>query len=154
VGLLHWPARYSVGCAVTVSCVLCVVSADSLAYFGGRRFGRRPLCVISPNKTVEGAWFGLLGSVAMAVLCDFLWGFPGRPLVSALVGSLIFVASLLGDLVVSAMKRDAGVKDAGSLLPAHGGILDRFDSYFFAAPVAYFCWHTFFRLAGIPLRPP
>ncbi|CAE7544921.1 CDS4 [Symbiodinium necroappetens] len=145
VRLIRWPLERSVGCCVTVSCVLCIIAADSCAYFGGKHFGKRPLIVVSPNKTQEGAYCGLLGSVLMALLCDKAWGFPSDPLISGLVGALIFCASLLGDLVVSAMKRDAQVKDTGSLIPGHGGILDRFDSYFFAAPVAYFCWYAYLK---------
>ncbi|CAJ1393367.1 unnamed protein product [Effrenium voratum] len=155
--LIHWPLDRSVGCCVTVSCVLCIIAADSFAYFGGKTWGKTPLIMISPKKTQEGALCGLLGSVLMALLCDQAWGFPSDPLVSASVGALVFYASLLGDLVVSAMKRDAKVKDAGSLIPGHGGILDRFDSYFFAPAVAYFCWPVAMDasqwLAELPSNP-
>lgn len=149
--LIHWPLRRTVGCCVTVSLVLCIIAADSCAYFGGRKFGKRPLILISPRKTQEGAYFGLLGAVAMGMLCDVAWGFPGNLVLSGLVGAMIFVASLLGDLVVSCMKRDAGLKDTGALIPGHGGLLDRFDSYFFACPVSYFCWYMALRVRGTPL---
>eukprot|EP00913_Durusdinium_trenchii_P016173 g15198.t2 len=159
--LIHWPLERSIGCCVCVSCVLCIIASDSCAYFGGKAWGKRPLILVSPRKTFEGAYCGLLGSVVMALLCDQaqhcrevslcsfsslalvqMWGFPSDPPMAMLTGALIFSASLLGDLVVSAMKRDARVKDTGSIIPGHGGILDRFDSYFFAAPVAYFCWQA------------
>lgn len=147
-GLLHiirWPLERSIGCCVCVSCVLCIIAADSCAYFGGKAWGKTPLILVSPNKTQEGAYCGLVGSVVMAVLCDQMWGFPSDTRMAVLAGTVIFCASLLGDLVVSAMKRDARVKDTGSLIPGHGGILDRFDSYFFAAPVAYFCWYAYLK---------
>lgn len=143
--LIHWPLERSIGCCVCVSCVLCIIALDSCAYFGGKAWGKRPLILVSPRKTFEGAYCGLLGSVVMALLCDQMWGFPSDPPMAMLTGALIFSASLLGDLVVSAMKRDARVKDTGSIIPGHGGILDRFDSYFFAAPVAYFCWYAYLK---------
>jgi len=152
--LLHWPCQQpTVGLCVTVSLVLCIISADTCAFIAGRTWGRHPLILISPKKTIEGAWFGLIGSVCMALLCDATWGFPNDARVAALVGVVIFVASLLGDLVASAMKRDAGLKDASSLVPGHGGLLDRFDSYVFSCPMAYFCWYMFFRLHGHLLSP-
>jgi len=149
--LLRWPLNPTIGACATVSCVMCIIAADSFAYFGGKTWGRRPFVRISPNKTVEGAYCGLIGSIVMGLLCDAAWGSPAGPLVAASMGALIFFASLLGDLTVSAMKREAGLKDAGSLIPGHGGILDRFDSYFFAAPVAYFCWYVFLRASGHPM---
>eukprot|EP00403_Amphidinium_massartii_P001981 CAMPEP_0178374052 /NCGR_PEP_ID=MMETSP0689_2-20121128/2180_1 /TAXON_ID=160604 /ORGANISM="Amphidinium massartii, Strain CS-259" /LENGTH=384 /DNA_ID=CAMNT_0019994015 /DNA_START=1 /DNA_END=1152 /DNA_ORIENTATION=+ len=138
--VLGWKIELTVGAFATASCALCIIAADTCAYMGGKRWGKRPLILISPRKTWEGMFCGLLGSVCMALLCDAGWGFPAKPLVAVAVGVLIFAASLLGDLTVSAMKRDAGVKDAGALFPGHGGILDRFDSFFFSAPTAYFCW--------------
>lgn len=148
--LLRWPLQPTVGTCATVSLVMCIIAADSFAYFGGKTWGKRPLTVVSPKKTVEGAWFGLAGSVLMAMACDATFGFPGSAAVSVALGVAIFCASLLGDLTVSAMKRDAGLKDTGTLVPGHGGILDRFDSYFFACPMAYFVWYVFLRLSGTP----
>lgn len=149
--LLRWPLETTVGTCATVSLVLCIIAADSFAYFGGKTWGRRPLILVSPKKTVEGAYFGLAGSVVMSLLCNATWGYPGNPIVAVILGINIFVASLLGDIVVSAMKRDAGIKDAGSLIPGHGGIMDRFDSYFFACPMTYFCWYMFLKATGAPL---
>jgi len=151
LGLIRWPLEATVGTCATVSLVMCIIAADSCAYFGGKTWGRRPLILVSPKKTVEGALFGLAGSVSMALLCDATWGYPNNAAVAAALGVVIFVASLLGDIVVSAMKRDAGMKDAGSLIPGHGGILDRFDSYFFACPMAYFCWYFFLKAKGNPV---
>lgn len=152
LNVLHWPLTPDVGSCATTTCALCVIAADTCAYVGGRKFGKTPLILISPNKTVEGACCGLAGSVAMALLCNCAWGSPSHTTFSVLFGFVMFWASLLGDLTVSAMKRDAGLKDAGTLIPGHGGVLDRFDSYFFSAPAAYFLWYMYLRVSGSPLR--
>jgi len=148
---LGWKIELTVGAFATASCALCIIAADTCAYMGGRRWGKRPLILISPRKTWEGMYCGLAGSICMALLCDAGWGFPAKPPLAVLVGVLIFSVSLLGDLTVSAMKRDAGLKDAGALFPGHGGILDRFDSFIFSAPAAYFCWFTYLLAVGNPV---
>lgn len=114
----------------------CIWLTDSLAYGGGRLWGTRRLVPsISPGKTVVGFVFGLLGGLLPLVLVSQL---PSWTVVE-LAGLLLLASagSQLGDLVESAMKRDLGVKDAPALIPGHGGMLDRFDSYFFAFPLAY-----------------
>jgi phosphatidate cytidylyltransferase len=112
-------------------------AADTFAYFAGRAFGRRKLApAISPGKSVEGAVGGLLGSA----VTGYLWGpmVEVAPWQGALIGLGAFVLSVLGDLAESALKRYAGVKDSGSLLPGHGGVLDRFDSSLFVLPFVYY----------------
>jgi phosphatidate cytidylyltransferase len=108
---------------------------DTAAYAVGRTCGRHKLCPkISPGKTVEG---GVGGLVAATVVAAALGGWFGLSLPwGALLGVTLGVAGQLGDLAKSVLKRQAGVKDSGSLLPGHGGVLDRFDSLLFAAPVA------------------
>ncbi|OCQ99229.1 phosphatidate cytidylyltransferase [Oscillatoriales cyanobacterium USR001] len=113
-------------------------AADIGAYFMGKFFGRTALSHISPKKTVEGAVFGVCGSVAVAVAGSWYFNWPGWPYTGVVLGLLIGIASLLGDLTESMMKRDAGVKDSGQLIPGHGGILDRTDSYVFTAPLVYY----------------
>lgn len=104
----------------------------------GKNFGRTQLTSISPKKTVEGAIGGWGASVACALLLTQLTHWPASSLWAAGLGSVIFLASILGDLIESVMKRDAGIKDSGTLIPGHGGVLDRFDSYIFTGAVVYF----------------
>jgi phosphatidate cytidylyltransferase len=111
-----------------------IAAADVGAYFGGRRFGRRKLAPrVSPNKTWEGFWSGVIAAGCAAVAGGWLLGKQ----LPAWVGICILaaLASVAGDLVESMFKRQAGLKDSSGLLPGHGGVLDRLDSLSAAAPV-------------------
>lgn len=125
---------------------------DSAAYFAGRAWGRRKLIpAVSPGKTVVGAVAGLVatpiaGALWAAYVFEAWQSVPFPPLAGALGGLLVAIAAQVGDLAESLLKREAGVKDSGQLLPGHGGLLDRFDALFFTIPVAY--W--FIRVA-LPL---
>ena len=124
-----------------------IVFADVGAYFIGKRFGRHKLNEVSlaagaasPNKTVEGALGGFASCMVFAVLGALLMRWPFPLFSGAAYGLLTALIALVGDLTASMMKRDAGMKDSGNLLPGHGGLLDRIDSYMFTAPASfYFC---------------
>lgn len=122
----------------TLAAVLCVVAADTGAYFTGRALGRTALHGVSPKKTVEGAAGGLAAAVGAALACWRLLGWPNAPAAAAGLGLLVALSSLAGDLIESVIKRDAGLKDASNLIPGHGGLLDRLDSYLFTGACVYF----------------
>ena len=114
--------------------VLAVWSYDTGAYFIGKRFGRRRfLSHISPSKT----WAGLFGGIAAATVVSalILVGLGQPPVTALIVGPLVSLAAQAGDLAESMLKRAAGAKDSGTLIPGHGGVLDRVDSFLFAAPI-------------------
>jgi len=114
-----------------------IVVSDSAQYYCGRAFGRRPLApAISPKKTVEGA----IGGVVFGTAATMLGGYYifNTPLwIVGLLGAAIAFLGIVGDLFESLLKRSAGVKDSSNLIPGHGGVLDRIDSWLFAAPVYY-----------------
>jgi len=115
-----------------------IVVSDSAQYYCGRAFGRRPLApAISPKKTVEGAVGGLIFGTAAMTLAG-LRVFPSTgPAVLVLVAATVVALGIVGDLFESLLKRSAGVKDSSALIPGHGGVLDRIDSWLFAAPIYY-----------------
>ncbi len=131
------------GIALITMAFAIAYGGDAFAYFGGKRFGKHKLCpAISPNKTVEGAFFGLLGGTVVALLCRgvFVYGFhmamPGIP-ATLLLGLLGSYAGEIGDLTASLLKRYSGIKDYGRIFPGHGGVMDRFDSVIFTLIVLY-----------------
>ena len=118
-----------------------VWGGDTGAYYGGRAWGSRPLHArLSPKKTVQGALAGLGASLAAGILA-WAWFLPARPewgwIAAGTAALLLGAAGQAGDLAESAIKRSAGVKDAGALIPGHGGMLDRLDALMFAGPVLY-----------------
>jgi phosphatidate cytidylyltransferase len=130
--------RTSGGRGAVLLLMAAIVISDSAQYYTGRALGRRPLAPsISPKKTLEGAIGGLVfGTIAFALGARLV--FPGSsPWLVALVGASIAALGIVGDLFESLLKRSAGIKDSGTIIPGHGGVLDRIDSWLFAAPVYY-----------------
>lgn len=126
---------------------LLVWAADVGAYAAGRLLGRHKMApVISPGKTWEGAAGGLALCLAVAVAIQMILPVYGSLLQWLALAALVFVFSVLGDLAESLLKRQAGVKDSGSLLPGHGGLFDRLDSLLAAAPVFWLAA----EVAGFP----
>ena len=118
--------------------LLTIMASDIAQYYGGRAFGRRPLApVISPKKTIAGGVCGILAGAIVLVAGAQWWLPPAAPLQLVMVGLTLAAAGIVGDLFESLLKRSAGMKDASSLIPGHGGILDRLDSLLFAGPVFY-----------------
>jgi len=128
------------GDGVVVDVLVGTFIGDTAAYLGGRAFGTHRLAPrVSPNKTVEGLMFGVLGAI-LAVWCaglyqDWLSGWK-----ALVLGAVIGVVAPIGDLFESKVKRDAGAKDAGTLFGAHGGALDRLDAALFTLVAGYFVW--------------
>ena len=145
----YWPSNWyditqgnfsnlSTGLITTILTFLCIWAADIGSYTFGKFFGKTRLSDISPRKTLDGAVFGIVASVAVATTGSHFLHFPHWLITGITLGLIIGIASLLGDLTESLLKRDAGVKDSGQLIPGHGGILDRTDSYIFTAPLVYY----------------
>ena len=141
--------------------ILCFAwGGDTAAYFAGRAFGRRKLApIVSPHKTVEGAVGGVLGSMAAGCVLTLVYSLLSKTynvlsihvlarhyMVLLGMGAVASVLGILGDLFASAVKRQAGIKDYGTIFPGHGGILDRFDSVMFIAPFVSIAVRYFFYL--------
>jgi phosphatidate cytidylyltransferase len=114
-------------------------ASDTVAYFAGRAIGKHPFAPdLSPKKTWEGAVAGLFGSLLVAVI--FARWLPATVPQLLLMAAVANLAGQIGDLLESAYKRSAGVKDSGGLLPGHGGVLDRIDALILALPVVWYYW--------------
>ena len=128
------------GVGMIIGLVLCAVAYDVAGYFVGSRMGHRPLMPdVSPNKTLEGLAGGMAASVVMGIIIAIIGLHPWNDLGHGLLlGIVVAVFAPLGDLVESMLKRDLGLKDFGTILPGHGGILDRFDAILFCLPAVYY----------------
>ena len=126
------------GLHLTLTSCFLIVASDIGSYFIGKSFGKRSLSPISPSKTIEGLIGGILCSVLLSIFFAFLLNWENPFIVGILYGILISFLALVGDLIESMMKRDAKIKDSGTFLPGHGGILDRIDSYIFTPSVLYY----------------
>lgn len=129
----EWGAYY------LLCCLFIVWAADIGAYFSGRRFGRIRLAPrLSPGKTLEGGIGGMLAVIVISLGAAIFFGFERDTAIKFIILSVVTaVFSIIGDLFESLLKRQAGVKDSGALLPGHGGVLDRIDSLLAAVPVFF-----------------
>lgn len=131
------------GPLIVILLFVVVILTDAGAYFVGKQFGKRKLAPkVSPNKTWEGAIGGVLCAVVGIVIFKYGAQAAGSRVLAIvplmLIAAALSVTSQIGDLAESALKRDAGVKDAGTIFPGHGGVLDRCDGFLFASPVLYY----------------
>lgn len=126
------------GCELVWILFLCTWASDTFAYFIGSAIGSHKLAPsISPNKTVEGFLGSIVGTTLTAVVVGcFLFGFDITQM--AMAGVLLAIVATLGDLVESSIKRFTGIKESGFVIPGHGGVLDRFDSILYTAPIFYY----------------
>lgn len=128
------------GFVLTISLLLMIWGNDILAYFGGKAFGKHHLApTVSPNKTWEGFFFGILGAFIglFVVIYTIPFEYPISALAVAPSALLVSIFGPIGDLTESRIKRAANVKDASNILPGHGGFFDRFDAVILAAPAFY-----------------
>ncbi len=129
--------KMEVGAVLVMFTFVGTWACDTGAYFVGRFYGKTKLAPkLSPNKTVEGSVGGLLGSLVVSPICGYAIGLPLRH--SLALGLIFGVLCQLGDFSESSLKREFGIKDFGSIVPGHGGVLDRFDSLLFTGPAAYY----------------
>lgn len=135
VALFVLYAAHGVGYLIWLIAVVAI--ADIFAYYGGRQFGKTALCKASPKKTIEGALCGIIVSVMVGSV--FGIGIFGGFYLALLVSTIVVIVSIIGDLFESALKRRAEIKDSGSILPGHGGILDRMDAILFGSIAMLMC---------------
>lgn len=140
--ILLYGKHFDLGIGYIVLMFVVISLCDIAAFYVGTKLGKTPLWPeVSPKKTVEGAFGGTVASVLGAVLVGH---FIHLPLTHSIIsGLLLSLAAQFGDLAESMMKRDAGFKDSGDLLPGHGGMLDRADSYIFTGAIAYYYFSIF-----------
>jgi phosphatidate cytidylyltransferase len=145
LGLLYIPSLLTfqiglikVGPAWLLLLYASVWIADSMAYYVGKGIGKRKLYVeVSPNKTVAGAVGSFLGGILGALIIKAVMLHQMPVVHTMLIGAAVGIVSVIGDLVESMFKRDAGVKDSSNIIPGHGGVLDKLDSFIFTGPVFY-----------------
>ena len=139
LGFYYFIETRNEGLVYLIFALVVVWTTDSGAYFTGRKLGKRKLWPeISPNKTVEGFVGGVVIAIIAAVIMELIYPFAPSWTMLIAVTIICSIFGQMGDLVESAIKRHYGVKDSGTILPGHGGILDRFDSLLFVLPLLHF----------------
>ncbi|QWR77789.1 phosphatidate cytidylyltransferase [Candidatus Magnetomonas plexicatena] len=129
----------AIGTELVISLLVIIWVADSFALYVGKAIGRRKLYeTMSPNKTVEGAVAAIIGAVLSTLAMRAVYSFTMSASKAVIIGVVLGIFGIIGDLVESMFKRDAGVKDSGVILPGHGGLLDKMDGMIFSAPVLYY----------------
>ncbi len=134
---------------------ICSWGNDTLAYCTGRLFGKHKMSpVLSPKKSIEGLIGGIIGAGLLGMIFGIFFNkfatpIKGAALWFALVGAIGAIPAVIGDLAASAIKRNNEIKDYGKLIPGHGGVLDRFDSMIFTAPIIFYCVKAVMNFAGI-----
>jgi len=130
--------------------IACSFLNDTGAYSIGKWIGSKKLAPsISPGKTVEGTAGGILVCVLTALIVNLIFSLPLSILWTVIFALFIGLSAVAGDLFESSIKRGIGVKDSGSILPGHGGIMDRFDSLFFVFPVSYYLIIIYYYIMGV-----
>ncbi|MBK17185.1 MAG: phosphatidate cytidylyltransferase [Prochlorococcus sp. SP3034] len=137
-GNLFSNLNYFSGFKITLMTCLLIVSSDIGSYFIGKKYGKRSLSLISPGKTIEGLIGGIICSILTGIIFSIIFNWDNSILIGISFGILVSLMGLVGDLIESMMKRDAKLKDSGNLLPGHGGMLDRIDSYIFTPSLVYY----------------
>jgi phosphatidate cytidylyltransferase len=134
-GLLLQDKKTGIGLLLGV--VICVIAYDVVGFFVGSQFGKTPIAPkVSPNKTVQGTVAGMIAAIVFGAIVGQIH--PWNTKHGLVLGFLVAIGAFLGDLCESLLKRDLGVKDFGTVLPGHGGVLDRFDALLFCLPIAYY----------------
>ncbi len=130
---------YQTGGLWIIYLLVCIWSCDTFAYFIGAPLGKHPLSSrVSPKKTIEGFAGGILGAIAAVFFSHFVFFGSAQLKDLLIVSAIVALVGQAGDLTESLFKRDAGIKDTSSIIPGHGGILDRFDSLLFVSPIVYY----------------
>jgi len=137
------------GFFLVVFVVACTFLNDTGAYYTGTLIGNHKLAPkISPGKTIEGTIGGIVVCIITGLIVNYLFGYPLSSDWTIAFALLVAIAAILGDLVESSIKRGAGIKDSGDIVPGHGGVLDRFDSLIFVFPVSYYFIIVYYSIHG------
>ncbi|MFC1553549.1 phosphatidate cytidylyltransferase [candidate division KSB1 bacterium] len=135
----EFSSGYNIGGKLIITIFLSIWFLDTLAYFSGKAFGKHPLFPqVSPKKTIEGGIGGFISAIAAVLLVKYVFFQELSFFHGIMLGAVIGVLGQLGDMFESFIKRKANIKDSSSILPGHGGILDRFDSLIFVSPFVYY----------------